>query len=169
MKSAGHAPQAEALLHVTLCCSTSRPPKMGAWPSSVPSGCLSYPSPPSNRNLGSSRVRDRCFSLLCLPRLALSQCILSVTRRDHTITHPIQEGSKCSLPRGCGQLTLGGDKRYVGGQVYPSTPQLAIMHSGWQRLAVEDLGDGGLPMCVFCVREWGFQATESHCHSYKEP
>lgn len=53
--------------------------------------------------------------------------------------------------------------------MYHSTPQLAIMHRGWQRLAVEDLGDGGLTVCVFYVREWGFQATVSHYHSYKEP
>ena len=57
--------------------------------------------------------------------------------------------------------------------MYHSTPQLAIMHSGWQRLAVEDLGDAGLPVCVYYVRDWGFQAIENHtykyCHTYKEP
>lgn len=66
-------------------------------------GCLAFlspiwlscptSSPPSNRSLGTGRVGDRCFHLLCLPGLAASQCIPNVTPREQTITHPIQEAS----------------------------------------------------------------------------
>lgn len=45
--------------------------------------------------------------------------------------------------------------------MYHSTLQLSIRYSGWQRLAVEDLGDGGLPECAFYFRNWEFQTTES--------